>query len=82
MGEEQMKYKAHIIPFELRKSGDDLRNSILRSVDIPSIDYAESGFWIDKNYEFRYITEIGAEENCKYWIPPSQVKYVEKITVE
>ena len=76
------EYKAHIIPFALRKAGDQYRNSYLRFVDIPSIAYAESGFWIDNNYEFRYITEIGAEENCKYWIPPSQIRFVEKINVE
>ena len=73
-------YRAHIIPFVLRKAGDKYRNSILRFVDIPSIAYAESGFWIDGDYEFIYITEISAEENCKYWIPPSQIRYVERIT--
>ncbi len=33
------------------------------------------GFWIDKDLKFTKGSE------CKYWIPPSQILYIEKITL-
>lgn len=42
-------------------------------VEVESIGDVEAGFWIDPMMAF---TKAG---DCKYWIPPSAILYVEKI---
>ena len=33
----------------------------------------QQGFWINGNFQYAY-----GMTNCKYWIPPSQILYIEK----
>ena len=42
--------------------------------DIPDIGVAVNGLWINSAYEYTY----GGDN--KYWIPPSRILHVEKIT--
>jgi len=43
-----------------------------RTIGIPSIADAQSGFWINRDYEFT------RGEDCLIWIMPSSITYVEK----
>lgn len=45
----------------------------LQTTEIPSIVWALEGFWVNKEHEFTQL------EDNKYWIPPSQIKLVEKV---
>lgn len=40
---------------------------------VPSIADIKEGFWVNG------VKEFTKKEDCKYWIPPSQIMYVEKI---
>lgn len=42
-------------------------------VDVESIGDVEGGFWINGSRNFTKASD------CKYWIPPSAILYVEKI---
>lgn len=42
-------------------------------VDIPTFFEAKDGFWINSDNEFT------RDEDALFWIPPAQIKYVEKI---
>jgi len=42
--------------------------------EIPDIGTAKEGFWVDECFEY---TILGSQ--CVYWIPPSGVRYVEKV---
>ena len=47
----------------------DLRE---RYVEADAIQYLKEGFWINKDHKFT----LG--EDCKFWIPPSQIMYIKK----
>ena len=42
--------------------------------DIPDIGVAVNGFWVNEAKEYTYSGDN------KYWIPPSRILHVEKIT--
>jgi hypothetical protein len=44
--------------------------------DVPSIGDIKDGFWIDESREFT------KSSGSKYWIPPSAIMHVEKISDE
>lgn len=44
--------------------------------DIPGIAEAKAGFWINEEMEYTQGSD------CKWWIPPAQILYVDKITDE
>lgn len=50
------------------------KNEIVYVDDTRGIAVFESGFWINSDMEYTY----GGDS--LYWIPPSQIKYIEKIT--
>jgi hypothetical protein len=66
--EKKMKYgyRAQLIP-------DQFKLMMLKQIDIPSILDATDGFWINKEHKFT------RGEDAKYWIPPSQILFVEKL---
>jgi len=61
------KYTAYLSQ-ELRKI------SFPAYINIPSIEDAKDGFWLNNLNEFTRI-----EDECYLWIPASQITYVEKI---
>jgi hypothetical protein len=40
---------------------------------VPSIADVSLGFWVDEAWEFTKSSD------CKFWIPPSNIYYVEKV---
>lgn len=48
-------------------------NGNINIIAIDRISTVKDGFWINSDYEFTVASD------CKFWIPPSRIQYVEKI---
>ena len=48
-------------------------NRVVRSED--GICVFKDGFWVDGDYKFTQ------SNNCRYWIPPSQISYIAKDSI-
>lgn len=47
-------------------------NLMERKTRAECIAYFKEGFWINEEYQ------ITLGDDCKFWIPPSQISYIEK----
>lgn len=76
VGKKQMKckYTAHLVPIAINRFPTDRFNSFISKVDIPVITDARDGFWVDIDFKFT------RDDNARFWVPPSQIRYVERIT--
>lgn len=62
-----MNYRCEYIAWPAMPAGS------AASVLVERLDQVWDGFWVDDNFQFSNSLD------CRFWIPPHQILYVEKV---